>query len=202
MSVSVFGITTMENDKTLLLNDDDNDDSLDWSSLFGNDNIVKSEPEPVQQVKPVLKRQNAIIDSGVRKRKLKPSLFLPKQLFRNYNMHFLQTPVQISLDDPVSLNATKYRYHVKQLSGENIAKLTTALRSVDRDLKLNEKALQQQSVFLPAEKTKLLDFIGREISYAPDDVQCRLNVELQGYKEKDGVKSPIWRLGEAHFNYK
>ena len=188
----------MEDDKTILLDDDNDDKSSDWSWLFGKDKLPKTETEPV---KPLLKRQLGMIDSGVRKRKLKPASFLPKQLLRKYEMHFLQTPVQISLDDPVSLNATHYRYHVKHLSDENIAKLTSALRSVDIDLKLNEKALQQQSVFLPALKTKLFDFIGREMSYVPDNLQCRVNVELQGYKEKDGVKIPIWRIAEAHFNY-
>ena len=183
----------MEDDKTILLDDDK---SSDWSWLFGKDKLPKTETEPV---KPLLKRQLGMTDSGVRKRKLKPASFLPKQLLRKYKMHFLQTPVQISLNDPVSLNATNYRYHIKQLSDENIAKLTSALRSVD--LKLNEKALQQQSVFLPALKTKLFDFIGREMSYVPDNLQCQVNVELQGYKEKDGVKIPIWRIAEAHFNY-
>ena len=194
-----------EDDKTELMTSED-----EVEEIISKDEKNNQKLESV----PKLTRQIGMVEDDKKKKptttKLKLDLSSKKTKIEKIKkeikfnqFYFFTDPITIETDDPVILQKTKSAYRVKDVSDRDMEKIKTAMKNVDEKLEIGKASFEQfnAGVYIPGEKAKLVDVIGREMETMPKATGCRIKVEIRGYREKDGEKTPMWVVKEAQYNY-
>ena len=116
--------------------------------------------------------------------------------YHGYEIHMMKNWSILTLT-AVDIKKSKYGYHIKNLTDEQMKIITDGLVTVHPKLKL-----EKREVFLrPHPKVKIIDWYGNELQNVKQlsGPVGQVKIDLQGYKTKNDTILPIWRIHELLF---
>ena len=112
--------------------------------------------------------------------------------FHGYEINMLKKWIKVTLTN-VDIQKSKFGYHIKNLSDEQKQLISDEFINIHPKLKLEKNEL-----FLRSHPNMvIIDSNGKQVKDIVDSGLASLvQIQLQGYKMKDGKILPIWRLNE------
>ena len=118
-------------------------------------------------------------------------MFNPTVVYNGYAMTFFKEHRGLLLPNPVKLQQTKYGFLVSQLTDDNLQIIKDALNEINVELEM--KFQKDRAFFIRGTNINWYDINGN-VCIPTYGNSVKVKISLQGYKVKDGRKSPIWKL--------
>ena len=106
-------------------------------------------------------------------------------------MTFLKEHKSLLLPDVVKLQKVKFGFQISQLTDGNIQFLKYELRQIDTEIETDIPI--KRSFYIRATDLNCYDKSGNLCLLVPDGM-VKAKILLQGYKIKNGIKVPVWKL--------
>ena len=111
-------------------------------------------------------------------------------------MTLLKEPRGLLLPDIVKLQKAKFGLHISQLTERNIQFLKEELCQIETEIEAD--ILNKKSFYIRATNLNCYDTSGNPCMLMPDGM-VKAKILLQGYKIKNEIKVPVWKLLDVFY---